>query len=412
MEVFLQNGGTLPPGLDITRAKHLLEINQVYHLNQSNLHWLADNTLILDVIYNYFINHPTPTGDDLNAISRFITLISNYGLNISQQLYLAGHLDKVGEFSSFAVSKDYDYESQISIKLMLDLHQAGQMPVQYESQAFRQIIDQYPELSNGVWPDGLGALWNYAYSIERAKLKYHNPSWSSLRLDLEAAWNVSKEAIHLALDGFGLIPVIGEVADIASAFIYTMEGDWQNATLSVASAVPFWGWFAQGAKHCQKVVNAGGNISKLIWKADNLGKVTFGNSVQLTRMIKPVTDFHAHHIIPWIRREHPIVQSAAKVDGSNPWHMNEAGNGIGIHKNYHAGSTPDAHPAYNAAILQKLDNIKNYFGGNFTPTQAYAELEKLRQATRIIITSNPTTHINNLSFTTWPSVLGAPPAWW
>ena len=412
IETFLQNGGILPPGLDVTRAQHLIEINQVYHLSQSNLQWLADNTLVLDVIYGYFISHPTPTGDDQNAIGRLIALSKNYDLSTSQQIYSANHLDEVDDIYSFAISKDYDHESGQAVKVMIDLRNAGQVPIQYESQVFRQILDQYSELSNGVWPDGLGALWNYAYSIERAKLKYHHPDWGSWRLDLEAAWNVSKEAIHLALDGIGLIPVVGEVADITSGFIYAMEGDWKNATLSVASAVPFVGWFAQGAKHCQKVVNAGGNISKLLWEADNLGKVVFGNSRQLKRMIKPVTDFHAHHIIPWAHREHSIVQSATKVDGPNPWHMNEAGNGIGIHKNYHAGDSPDAHPNYNAAIFQKLENIKNYFGGNFTPTQAYAELEKLRQATRTIITSNPTTHINDLSFTTWPSVLGTPPVWW
>ncbi|KAG2862994.1 hypothetical protein PC114_g28169, partial [Phytophthora cactorum] len=58
-----------------------------------------------------------------------------------------------------------------------------------------------------------------------------------------------------------MIPVIGEVADLANAAIYVARGDYTNAVLS--AAIPFVGWAATGAKFVTKG-------SKLISKA---GKV-------------------------------------------------------------------------------------------------------------------------------------------
>ena len=46
----------------------------------------------------------------------------------------------------------------------------------------------------------------------------------------------------------GLIPVVGEVADLANAAWYTAEGDYTMAALSAAAAIPFAGWAATGAK--------------------------------------------------------------------------------------------------------------------------------------------------------------------
>jgi hypothetical protein len=43
---------------------------------------------------------------------------------------------------------------------------------------------------------------------------------------------------HLFLDVLGLIPGVGEIADGVNAIIYAAEGDWVNASISVAGAVP------------------------------------------------------------------------------------------------------------------------------------------------------------------------------
>lgn len=51
----------------------------------------------------------------------------------------------------------------------------------------------------------------------------------------------AQELGHTALDVAGMIPMIGEAADIANAGWYALEGDYTNAALSAAGAVPFCG---------------------------------------------------------------------------------------------------------------------------------------------------------------------------
>ena len=53
---------------------------------------------------------------------------------------------------------------------------------------------------------------------------------------------------HGLLDVAGLVPVVGEAADLANAAWYTAEGDYTMAALSAAAAIPFAGWAATGAK--------------------------------------------------------------------------------------------------------------------------------------------------------------------
>ncbi len=53
---------------------------------------------------------------------------------------------------------------------------------------------------------------------------------------------------HGLLDVAGLIPVVGEAADLANAGWYALEGDYLMAGLSAASAIPFLGYGATAAK--------------------------------------------------------------------------------------------------------------------------------------------------------------------
>ena len=53
---------------------------------------------------------------------------------------------------------------------------------------------------------------------------------------------------HFVLDLGGLVPLIGEVADLLNASWYAAEGDFVNSGLSAAGAIPFAGWGATGAK--------------------------------------------------------------------------------------------------------------------------------------------------------------------
>ena len=89
---------------------------------------------------------------------------------------------------------------------------------------------------------------------------------------------------HTALDVAGMVPVIGEAADLANAGWYLAEGDKTNAALSAASAIPLAGNFATGAKWAKKGVDAVDLVSDgakavdragdAVKAADNVGDVT------------------------------------------------------------------------------------------------------------------------------------------
>lgn len=65
-------------------------------------------------------------------------------------------------------------------------------------------------------------------------------------LKSQAADNMS--GVHLALGGLGMIPAVGNIADVLDAFLYLGEGDIGGAGLSALSALPFAGLLAGGLK--------------------------------------------------------------------------------------------------------------------------------------------------------------------
>lgn len=66
-------------------------------------------------------------------------------------------------------------------------------------------------------------------------------------------WN---KAGHLGLDVLGLVPLVGNIADGANAAWYGAEGDYANAALSAAAAIPGAGYAAFGAKMVGKGLKA------------------------------------------------------------------------------------------------------------------------------------------------------------
>lgn len=76
---------------------------------------------------------------------------------------------------------------------------------------------------------------------------------------------------HTALDVAGMVPVIGEAADLANAGWYAAEGDYTNAALSAAAAVPFAGNAATAAKWGKKAVDAADLITDAAKVADKVG---------------------------------------------------------------------------------------------------------------------------------------------
>jgi hypothetical protein len=78
---------------------------------------------------------------------------------------------------------------------------------------------------------------------------------------------------HTALDVAGMVPVVGEVADLANAGWYAAEGDYTNAALSAAGAIPFAGNAATAAKWGKKAVDAADLATDVAKAADTAGDV-------------------------------------------------------------------------------------------------------------------------------------------
>ncbi|CAA7196974.1 hypothetical protein CHRY9293_03032 [Chryseobacterium potabilaquae] len=217
-------------------------------------------------------------------------------------------------------------------------------------------------------------------------LRKYYPSWSKGK----CFWEASRETFQLLLDVIGVVPVVGEVADLTNGLIYTINGDGLNASLSFASAVPVAGWGAVGAKFAIKTVAiAGGGKVALGMIKGTSGLITFGKASKLRTVMK-LTDAskHAHHIIPRALFKHKIIQEAAK--SKKAFHIDEALNGIAIDKWRNTN-----HPKYNDKIEFKLTN---YMEENPTanPDECYEFLMNLINDIKIVVNNNPTLKLQDL----------------
>ena len=114
--------------------------------------------------------------------------------------------------------------------------------------------------------------------------------------------------LHTTLDLFGLLPGIGEGADLLNAGWYALQGDWENAGLSAASAIPFAGWGSTAAKWGAKgarVTTALGYASRVSNRTKVLGEYKGkSDSYILRQELKdagiepPPYPNAAHHIVP------------------------------------------------------------------------------------------------------------------
>lgn len=110
-------------------------------------------------------------------------------------------------------------------------------PVPYESNyaCFRNspILMNDPD---GDWPgpNGLGPEWAFYFT-----------QWVK---------NNPVDAVHVALDVVGMVPIVGEIADGINGTIYLIQGNYLDASFSFAASVPIVGWGATGAKWTNKGV--------------------------------------------------------------------------------------------------------------------------------------------------------------
>lgn len=251
---------------------------------------------------------------------------------------------------------------------------------------FLALIDPYVDLdlTDQTNHDALITFLIVKYQV----LKALNPEWSETKV----FWETVKDVVHIGLDVFGLLPVIGEAGDLVNGVLYSIEGDGLNASLSYASAIPIVGYGSISTKYGLKIINAVSDINskvKLVWKVTADG-ISFGSRSQLRKVLNlaPGDPRQAHHIIPWAKQNHSVIQKAAKSD--NAFHMNEALNGIPVE----AWRNQPNHDLYD----QKVQALLNSIPENLSPNETYIRFNSIINDIRNAIVNNPNTHLNDLIF--------------
>jgi hypothetical protein len=79
------------------------------------------------------------------------------------------------------------------------------------------------------------------------------------KVDITNSGNIDKstKSIHNALMAAGMTPALGNVADLADATLYALEGEFGDAALSAAAAIPFIGQMVSGKKILKAAKEAG-----------------------------------------------------------------------------------------------------------------------------------------------------------
>ena len=261
---------------------------------------------------------------------------------------------------------------------------------------YYNLINPYTEVDTQAY----NPLWSVYFTTQCAIARYklsQEPEWNNLygwQQDAWVYWEASKEMLHLGLDLIGLVPVVGEVADLTNGVIYTIEGDGVNATLSFASTIPIAGWFSAGVKFAKRA----DGLAYTVKAANNL--ISFGayNSKKFRQAcgiaIGDATK-QAHHIIPRGSQiiEHEVVQRAAKATTNQGFHIDQALNGIAVA----TWRNQPNHHQYNNKIYDKLQFYIQQ-NPNATPTQCYNQLMIILNQAKQAIINNPNVHLNNLNF--------------
>lgn len=192
---------------------------------------------------------------------------------------------------------------------------------------------------------------------------------------VQAYWNVIDDVAHVSLDICGLIPAFGEGCDMANGILYTIEGDYTNASFSYAAMVPFTGWAATGTKYIGYAVKGRtGRMINLVVEKSKTGIVLFGNRDQLRRAIH-LTDptLAAHHIIPWSSSINPLIQNIAKNAkyANDFFHMNHPKNGIAVAPWRQSGG----HPIYIKNVETIMNKIFEKYSDIKTQKKRLVELQ-------------------------------------
>lgn len=324
------------------------------------------------------------TTENPNAYNQILTYLRNENWSDESETFAS-------ELLNLAVLESDVELSQKLLNLTLITKQNGYFENPFDSYYY-SLINPYIEDDT----EAANVQWQVYFSIQcayaRAKLS-QEPGWSNLSTleqELKIYWEAMREMIHLGLDLLGLVPAVGEIADLANGVIYTIEGDGVNAALSYSSAIPFAGWFSAGIKFAKR---ADGLVYTV--KATN-NLIDFGkyNSKKFREALGliPGDPRQAHHLIPRQFADNIIVQKAAKSTTDQGFHMHSATNGIPIPSTNHL----TGHNIYSQKIQSILNNL-NQTSPNMSNNQAFNHINALNNQVRNLIQNNPNLNLGQIA---------------
>lgn len=340
----------------------------------------------------------------LGALQILLQVQDGANFTADQLNWLINHQDVLKACSIF----QYEYNGMDGIE------DATQMLVEYVTKNQIEDLAEADFSRYGEDSANCGPCFAIAWTTEYAFLKRDDPGpnpstdpWGakahSMKLGALATWKVLSTGVHLFLDSVGLIPVVGEIADLASGGIYLLEGEYVDATLSGWAALPIGGWASTGIKYARKTVTVGGNSTTLNMVVVD-GLIKFGTDVyegrkQLRRTLNTPYAHEAHHIVPWELRNHPVIQAAANARHNGAFHMNDILNGISLPNALGNSGLPQhlgSHPEYTERVRQSLETILE-LNPNISPEVALQKISVLAQNIKTKITQTSGGKINDVN---------------
>lgn len=222
-------------------------------------------------------------------------------------LYLAmgndpvNRVDPDGAWSYYSDACGCDWDTEWGLHPSEYAHVSAHLRRQMENSIRdRSVIvaPDYTDLWNsrsGYWMRVMGNLGGIEYTIETKD----GPVEVYGDVDVIDEWVPFKtyddgltflEGLHIGLDIAGLYPGFGEPFDVINAAIYLAEGDYENASYSVAAMVPVAGWAAIAAKYALKALKARKAAKAVVQVFDSFDafKKVFGAAGE---------NRHWHHIV-------------------------------------------------------------------------------------------------------------------
>lgn len=380
-----------------------LEDNQSVILNPEERNWLQSHPGVLGELL--VVSEANGQGQISQAyIDQFIRVASNLQLDDENARWLLYENQVLQTINTFLEENENDPNLQdaatFSGRLAITITRQNRIFGPYDEDYFNTIENNFTEaeIAENPWlasTENLGEFMHWGASIQAAFQQRDNnewPDWPPLKKLLESWKENYSEKVHLGLDLIGLVPVLGEVADLTNGLIYSLEGDGINAVLSLGAAIPFAGWFFTGAKYAEKVITGYSGyrytLKFIVDEATDL--IKFGDRAQLRRAIQSPPGHQAHHMIPWDMNDNPLIQKAAKGSHDVVYHPNHVNNGISLPLSRHSGP----HDDYSNWIESRL-NDWNLANPDATPDEAATALTQWQQRLWNQI-SDSVEHINDI----------------